>query len=224
MQLAARTAIRLARKSNLYIVIDADGLFLIQSDPSVIQGYKRAVLTPNVVEFKRLCDAVQLKDDGDAQTLAPRLADKLGGVTIVQKGEKDLITNGSKGETLVNEVEGSVRRCGGQGDVLSGAVGCFLGWGKKYEERDAKNEECVDLLSQSILVADHSMLACSDPIKPEEITLLAAYAASTVTRTASKLTFAKLKRAMQTSDMLNEVGPAFEDVFPEAVKEESAKL
>lgn len=38
---------------------------------------------------------------------------------------------------------GSSRRCGGQGDVLSGAVGTFLAWGKNYEEREAKDEECV---------------------------------------------------------------------------------
>lgn len=58
MQLAARVAIRLAREKDLYIVIDADGLWLVQEDPEVVKGYKKAVLTPNVVEFKRLCDAV----------------------------------------------------------------------------------------------------------------------------------------------------------------------
>lgn len=57
MQLAARTAIRLARENDLYIVLDADGLFLVQNDPSVVRGYKRAVLTPNVVEFGRLAEA-----------------------------------------------------------------------------------------------------------------------------------------------------------------------
>jgi ATP-dependent NAD(P)H-hydrate dehydratase len=60
-----------------------------------------------------------------------------------------------------------------------------------------------------------------DPIKPEEITLLAAYAASTVTRTASRLTFKRCKRAMQTSDMLDDVGPAFEEVFGEEAEEEA---
>lgn len=56
MQNAARTAIGLARQNNQYIVIDADGLFLVGNDPSVIKGYRRAVLTPNVVEFARLCE------------------------------------------------------------------------------------------------------------------------------------------------------------------------
>lgn len=58
MQNAARIAIEYAKKNNMYIVIDADGLFLVGTDPSVIKGYKRAVLTPNVVEFGRLCESM----------------------------------------------------------------------------------------------------------------------------------------------------------------------
>jgi hypothetical protein len=58
MQEAARIAIQLARARNLYIVIDADGLYVIQDEPALVRGYRKAVLTPNVVEFKRLCDRV----------------------------------------------------------------------------------------------------------------------------------------------------------------------
>lgn len=53
----------------------------------------------------------------------------------------------------------------------------------------------------------------SDLLPPSRITLLAAYAGSTVTRTASRITFGRMKRAMQTGDMLNDVGIAFEEVF-----------
>lgn len=56
MQLAARIGIELAREKNLYIVIDADGLYLLQDHPEIVKGYERAVLTPNVVEFQRLCE------------------------------------------------------------------------------------------------------------------------------------------------------------------------
>ncbi|ORY88149.1 Ribokinase-like protein [Leucosporidium creatinivorum] len=198
MQLAARVAIRLAREKDVYVVIDADGLWLVQSDPEVVKGYKKAVLTPNVVEFKRLCDAVNLKDDStDPSKRASHLAEALGGVTILEKGASDRITNGTSSPPLVNEVEGSARRCGGQGDVLSGAVGTFLAWGKSYEEREGKEKG-------------------SDLIPSDRITLLAAYAGSTVTRTASKITFRRMKRAMQTGDMLNDVGTAFEEVFGDA--------
>ena len=58
MQLAAKVAIRLAREKGLYIVVDADGIWLVQLEPEVIKGYQKCVLTPNVVEFQRLCQVV----------------------------------------------------------------------------------------------------------------------------------------------------------------------
>ncbi|SDA02829.1 BZ3500_MvSof-1268-A1-R1_Chr11-1g03177 [Microbotryum saponariae] len=208
MQLAARTAISLARQKGLFIIIDADGLWLVQSEPKLIQGYPKAVLTPNVVEFKRLCKAVNLDTDSstsDPSKLAGKLAKALGGVTVLEKGTVDRIVNSDKEEEAwINRTKGSLRRCGGQGDVMSGAVGCFLAWGLSYLQRrqgEGLGEE-------------------SDPITESEIPRLAAYAASTITRTASRLTFEKKKRAMQTSDMLNFVGQAFEEVFPDMVLEE----
>ncbi|GAA5824365.1 hypothetical protein JCM10212_004002, partial [Sporobolomyces blumeae] len=132
-----------------------------------------------------------LDKDTSPEDLAASLSRALGGPTIVQKGAEDRITNGRT--TLVSSTTGSSRRCGGQGDVLSGAVGTFLAWGKNYEERAKGQDE--------------------DPIEPEEITLYASYAASTLTRTSSRLCFADYKRAMQTGEMLGYVGKAFEEVF-----------
>ena len=162
MQLAARTAITLARTKGLYIVIDADGLFLIQNDLDLVRGYARVVLTPNVVEFSRLLAAAVrpsllspsslthasqgIDSAGDPSQHAVLLARALQGVTILQKGSTDRITNGH--EVLVSETRGSERRCGGQGDVLSGAVGTFLTWGKAYEE-----DSCVP----SSLLGLHSL-------------------------------------------------------------------
>lgn len=55
---AARAAIGIAKENKQYIVIDADGLFLVGKEPEIIKGYKRAVLTPNVIEFGRLCESM----------------------------------------------------------------------------------------------------------------------------------------------------------------------
>lgn len=202
MQNAARVAIRLARERGTYIVVDADGLWLVQRELDTVKGYKRVVLTPNVVEFGRLCEAAGLDKkgsdgkDADPATRAAQLADVLGGVTILEKGQVDRITRGTQGGTWESSAQGSVRRCGGQGDVLSGAVGTFLAWGASHSQREGRSD------------AD------------EDMTRLAAYAGSTLTRTASRLTFARLKRAMQTGDMLNDVGNAFEEVFGDRVVEE----
>ena len=155
MQSFAKLAIQIARESGTYLVIDADGLFLVGRDPSIIKGYRRAVLTPNVVEFKRLGEQIGVNPTAPAHERAGLISKLLGGVTVLEKGRNDLIAvdttgdaadlkasqldepdeeNESTVETVEVDVEGGFKRCGGQGDVLSGAVGTFLAWGRCYED------------------------------------------------------------------------------------------
>lgn len=42
----------------MYLVLDADALLLVGQEQGLIKGYRRAILTPNVVEFKRLSEQV----------------------------------------------------------------------------------------------------------------------------------------------------------------------
>jgi ATP-dependent NAD(P)H-hydrate dehydratase len=115
--------IHAAKKRDLSVIIDADGLFLVAKDPSLVHGCDRIVLTPNYNEFSRLCKSVDVDmDDGAVTTLAKQL----GGVTIVSKGQVDIISNGVV--TLTCTENGSPRRQGGQGDVLSGIMAAFVGW------------------------------------------------------------------------------------------------
>lgn|SRR5258708_4326411 len=65
MQDYAQMAISIAREQDKYIVLDADGLWLIQNHPEYIKGYRKAVLTPNLVEFNRLCDSLVILTDYD---------------------------------------------------------------------------------------------------------------------------------------------------------------
>lgn len=76
-----------------------------------------------------------------ASEKAALLSKALGGVTVLQKGPTDIIsvdtsTSDTKAEveTLEVDVEGGLKRCGGQGDILSGTVGTMLAWGKCYED------------------------------------------------------------------------------------------
>lgn len=132
MHAAAARVLRSAREKGLPLVLDADALLLVQKDPGLVSGYEAAVLTPNVVEFSRLCKAVDLDvDPGEGGSRAVEaLAKKLGGVTIIQKGQQDLVSNGQV--TLAVDVEGGRKRSGGQGDTLTGSVATFLAWRKAY--------------------------------------------------------------------------------------------
>ena len=58
MQEFAKLTLSLARKKDMFVVLDADALFLVGKDPDIIKGYAKAVLTPNIVEFKRLSEAL----------------------------------------------------------------------------------------------------------------------------------------------------------------------
>ncbi|KAI8079808.1 H-hydrate dehydratase [Halteromyces radiatus] len=188
MQDMAKQLVQHARKQNMALVVDADGLYLVQKHPDIVKGYQKAVLTPNVVEFSRLCKAMGIdtggKEDGH---LAQQLSQALGGVTIVQKGENDIIANDKK--VFVCDAEGGLKRMGGQGDILSGTIATFLAWGKGYEEGVWKHD---------------------NSIPSADIPLYAAWSACTIVRESSRLAFKKYGRAVLTSHMLEEIGHSYD--------------
>ncbi|KAG6811643.1 hypothetical protein H0H92_006458 [Tricholoma furcatifolium] len=217
MEKFAKLALSLARKQGMFIVLDADALWIVGKDISLIRGYRRSVVTPNVVEFKRLSEQVGIDPSTAPEKRAGLVSRALGGVTVLQKGPKDIISIDTTGEaaslkesklesadeekektqeTIEVDIEGGLKRCGGQGDVLSGCVGTFLAWGKCYEDG-----------------------AFGDPvanrIAASRMPLLAAIGGSLVTRTASKRAFDKEGRGVVTQDMLPEIGRAFGQVFGE---------
>ncbi|CAM9613822.1 unnamed protein product [Phaeothamnion confervicola] len=124
-----------AREAGLPVVIDADGLFLLTRRLDAVRGFQNAVLTPNLMEFKRLWAAVGFADeqrrdrtDGPDGLIkdVERLASALGHVTVVLKHRHDVVTDGRR--TLICGEPGGRKRCGGLGDVLSGVLGTTMAW------------------------------------------------------------------------------------------------
>jgi len=187
-----------AKAVNLPLVIDADGLFIIQNNPDLIKGYKPAILTPNVVEFNRLCDKMKIGNDTTRKyQIASKLSQELGNVTIVQKGSTDLVTNGKTIYTC--DTRGSVRRCGGQGDVLSGAIATFYAWGKCYQSKNWSHPE------EPAFGSDFD----------EKIPMLASWAGCYITRNCSCAAFEKYGRSMTATNMVELIGSVFENTFEE---------
>ncbi|KAL4691205.1 hypothetical protein H8959_014166 [Pygathrix nigripes] len=175
-----------SKARDIPVVIDADGLWLVAQQPALIQGYQKAVLTPNHMEFSRLYDAVLRGpvDSDDRHGSVLRLSRALGNVTVVQKGERDILSNGQ--QVLVCSQEGSSRRCGGQGDLLSGSLGVLVHWA---------------------LLAGPEKTNGSSPL------LVAAFGACSLTRQCNHQAFQKHGRSTTTSDMIAEVGAAFSKLF-----------
>lgn len=152
MQDTCAKVIEAARKANMPFVLDADGLNIAQTRPELVQGYRECILTPNVVEFARLCKSKDIDVTGlEGSEAAEKLSVAFGGVTIIQKGGKDYISNGEK--TLVSDLEGGLKRSGGQGDTLTGALATFLGWRKAYLDKLWDHEGDLDSVELLALAA-----------------------------------------------------------------------
>ena len=66
---------------------------------------------------------------------APKGPQEASGKASKEEAKLNQIKEGESAEELVIvDVPGGYKRCGGQGDVLSGAVGTIMAWGKCYEE------------------------------------------------------------------------------------------
>ncbi|EGO22446.1 hypothetical protein SERLADRAFT_473270 [Serpula lacrymans var. lacrymans S7.9] len=139
MQSYAKLALSLARSRAMFVVLDADALWMVGQDISLVKGYRRAVVTPNVVEFKRLSEQVGVDKDVPQRERSQEVSKRLGGVVVLEKGKTDLIAIDTTGEAasleeskisgeheagkvkvkevLEVDVEGGLKRCGGQGDI-----------------------------------------------------------------------------------------------------------
>ncbi|XP_077984226.1 ATP-dependent (S)-NAD(P)H-hydrate dehydratase-like [Glandiceps talaboti] len=188
-----KAIINKCRELDIPLVIDADGVFLLSQEPDIIKDCKKAILTPNVVEFKHLYNKVMGGDPNPQEPVndVMILARSLGNVTIVRKGENDIIADGDN--VLVCCGEGSPRRCGGQGDILAGTMGTFHNWAhKKYSSEEQDKDQ---------------MLMTYGP------NICAAYGACLLTRQCGKQAFSRLGRQTTTSDMMEELHEAFVYLF-----------
>lgn len=193
MQETCARVIMEARKKNVSFVLDADGLYLAQTRPELVKGYKECILTPNVVEFGRLAKSQNIDTEGvDASKLCEKLATALGGVTIIQKGSVDYISNGIS--TLISDGEGGLKRSGGQGDTLTGSLATLLAYRKAYLEKIWDHENDMDA---------------------DELLALCAYGGSAITRECSRLAFKEKGRSLQAADLTEHVHPSFLEIIGE---------
>ena len=120
---AVASIIRAARDRGLHLVFDADALYMISLPEyrGLLRGYNKAVLTPNIVEYKRL-----FPDTTDG--------DDFASVTIVRKGKDDDIDVGHDRLLKCCE-EGGLKRSGGIGDILAGTIGTLAAWNGILEKR-----------------------------------------------------------------------------------------
>lgn len=106
------------------LVIDADGLYAISKNVTVVKNYPSpgVILTPNKNEATKLKEAISSNNDwynywGEY-------------VSVLIKGKQDQYNSNLKFKWSLSE-GGSGRRAAGQGDILSGSLGTFYNWALK---------------------------------------------------------------------------------------------
>lgn len=166
------------KKSQKPLVIDADGLFLITQNISLLNDYKNVILTPNAMELFRLI--------GDSDDKLQALAEKVGrNVIVMEKAMNDRIYDTENLLKIECPVGGSNRRCGGQGDLLAGAIATFYHWALNFSNKDNSG--------QPIANDGHpAILAC--------------YAASHLIKQCNKIAYEKHGRSMTSQDMIGFIG------------------
>ncbi|KEY79571.1 hypothetical protein YjeF [Aspergillus fumigatus] len=218
-----------ARSRSIPFVLDADGLLLVTEDPNLVKGYKDCILTPNVNEFSRLAKALGIEVPSQAQIAAQtdesdktskesqaceQLSQALGGVTIIQKGPHDVISNGVT--TLISDLKGGLKRSGGQGDTLTGSLGTLLAWRAAYHNKlwdSGEQENPKEAQSKQDVLAE--LESENKRMSPATTLLLVAWAGSGITRECSRRAFNAKGRSLQASDLTDEVHESFLELIGE---------
>ena len=104
---------------------------------------------------------------------------RLHGPAILQKGAIDRISDGS--EVVCNDIPASLRRCGGQGDIVAGVAGLMNLWSKRAEAGEMS------------------------------AAMRAAIATSGIVREAGRRAFEREKRRMTVMTVIEEVGETVEE-------------
>lgn len=194
MQARARKLIEMAKERSLELVLDADSLILVNEDRSIIEKNGHVLLTPNRIELQRLLESVypsekfndlrkmELKEIED---LVQRCSQELE-VSILAKGMVDIAACPGMISPWKYDKSGSNRRCGGQGDILSGIAAVYMHWLNSYTPMS---------------------LTCS----PANAGCLAAM----TTRKVNELTYGEFKGGMLASHMLDKINPALAALLEE---------
>ena len=120
------TVLEFLRQVSLPVVIDADALYAVAKDPSVLTG-KPFVITPNTFEFELVTGKeVHSLSEAERISVVEEQAARLQ-TTILLKVKTDIISNGK--ETLLNQSGSPYLSIGGTGDTLAGITGALLARG-----------------------------------------------------------------------------------------------
>jgi NAD(P)H-hydrate repair Nnr-like enzyme with NAD(P)H-hydrate dehydratase domain len=176
-----------AIERKLTLVLDADVLYMLSLSEyrAVLEGltnYERCVITPNLMEMRRLDEAFLALGIENMKNI------------IVQKGYVDTLSCATQ-TTMKCKEEGGLKRSGGIGDVLAGAISAVMAWNVIIEETNCgvPVDAAVDDLNMN------------DEQRQQMQRLFACWTAATLVKKATKLAYDKKKRSMSAINVIDEI-------------------
>src|SRR5262245_28413394 len=122
-----QTAVRrIVAQCPIPVVVDADALYALATDPDALRarrgaGYPPAVLTPHAAEYARLAYKAV---DADRVVAARELAARLDAIVLL-KGPGTVVAD-EAGRAVVNHTDSPALATAGTGDVLTGMIAGLL--------------------------------------------------------------------------------------------------
>ncbi len=114
------------------VVIDADGLNLLQEDPGIMRQAKaKLIITPHPGEAARLLKRKTAEINENRLESARGLAAVTGAVTVLKGADSVVAT--PEGKTYINTTGNPGMATGGSGDVLTGVIAALAGQGLEPE-------------------------------------------------------------------------------------------
>ena len=115
---------KIIEKSNIPLVIDADAIYALSKDTSILKKVKvPLVITPHPGEMAKLINKGIDYILNNQLDITREIAQKYG-IVVVLKGARTIIAN-KEGEAYINVGDNSGMATGGSGDVLTGII-CSL--------------------------------------------------------------------------------------------------
>lgn len=123
---AALETLTHALRTDLPVIVDADGLTVLAAHPHLVRGRAApTVLTPHAGEYARLAG----EPPGVDRVAATRRLATTFGATVLLKGNVTVIAEAHSGQVYLNPAGGSWAATAGSGDLLSGIIGALLAAG-----------------------------------------------------------------------------------------------
>lgn len=115
------------RKTEIPIVLDADGINALSQEPQILLDHKGPlVITPHPGEMARLVSKKISQIQGERRSVAVTFARAFGCV-VVLKGYRTVVTDGNA--VYINNTGNSGMATAGSGDVLTGLIASFIAQG-----------------------------------------------------------------------------------------------